>query len=70
MPREIEHDEEIAREKWCLDGTQSASVSNSLMPLRLKGPEALAIELTLGAHLGKRQRVYRIPPFAISKVGR
>jgi hypothetical protein len=37
------------------------------MPFRLKGPESLAVELTLCARFGERQAVQGVPPLAIRK---
>src|SRR5207237_1574943 len=64
---EIEDDEEIAGKKRRLDRAQFARVSNRLMPFWLKGPEALAIELSFCARFGKWQSVYGVPPLAVAK---
>ena len=70
MAGEIEDDEQIAGEKWRLDRARSARVPDGLVPFRLKRPESLAMELTLGARFGKRQSVYGIPPLAVRKGAR
>jgi hypothetical protein len=67
MPRKIEHDEQISREKWRLNRAQSSRVSNGLVAFRLKRLEALAMKLALCAPFGKRQSVYRVPPIGSRK---
>jgi len=55
MAGEIEHDEQIAGEKWRLDSYRFARMPDGLAPFRLKRPESLAMQLNLGTRFGKRQ---------------